>query len=259
MIKKCYVYKITNNILNKSYIGSRVSYDPEKDTKYMGSSNTLYKEYVKYGIENFNKIIIKIYENIDKKELLDNESHYIKYYNTLMPNGYNKNLPNNHLKFYFTGEKLSDEQKDKISSGLKLAYKEGRKKVKDYSGKNHPMFGKHHTDETKEKIGTFNKGKTQSIESNDKRSKSLTGVKKTELHALHISEGRKGIIFSDDHKQNISKSKKGKSLVYSEKGKEIRSNITKKLNSIRIKCEYCNKEFNPGNYARHIKTKHSSF
>lgn len=59
------------------------------------------------------------------------------------------------------------------------------------------------------------------------------------------------IIFSNEHKKHISESLKGKSFIYSEKGKQIHSNIAKNLNNKKIKCVYCNKEFNPSNYARH--------
>ena len=53
-----YVYLITNLVLNKSYIGSKICYkdDPINDG-YMGSSKSLKEDYKKCGIENFTKKI----------------------------------------------------------------------------------------------------------------------------------------------------------------------------------------------------------
>jgi len=249
-MKKCYVYKITNKLLNKSYIGSRINNDPYEDL-YMGSSKYLNEDYIVYGIVNFNKEIIEIYENISKEQLLDNETNYILFFNTLHPHGYNKNFPNKHISWHRAGIPLSENAREKISKGLKLAYKEGRKIVPDYSGEKHPMYGKHHTDEAKEKCGNSFRGKKHKKETKQKMSQAHMGVKKTKEHAKHISEGRKGIIFSDEHKKNISKSKKGKIPQISEEGRKRISEATKKLNKRRIKCSFCNKEFNLGNFSRH--------
>ena len=51
-----YVYLITNLILNKQYIGSRICYKEDPNTDgYMGSSKYLSGDYKIYGIENFTK------------------------------------------------------------------------------------------------------------------------------------------------------------------------------------------------------------
>lgn len=50
---------------------------------------------------------------------------------------------------YCKGKKLSDETKQKLSNIRK----------NNYTGEDNPFFGKHHTDETKEKIREKNKGK----------------------------------------------------------------------------------------------------
>ncbi len=64
-----YLYKITNLINNKFYIGVRKSKD--KNDSYMGSGHALKKAIKKYGIENFKKEIIETfnsYEDALKRE-----------------------------------------------------------------------------------------------------------------------------------------------------------------------------------------------
>lgn len=49
-----YVYRITNNINGKTYIGSHAGYNPS----YMGSGVALKSAYDKYGPENFTKEVV---------------------------------------------------------------------------------------------------------------------------------------------------------------------------------------------------------
>nr|DAU78885.1 MAG TPA: intron associated endonuclease [Caudoviricetes sp.] len=81
------IYKITNNITNKSYIGQSVC--PERrfkehywKGKYNNSPIDLAMQ--KYGLENFSLTILEWCEDYNEKE-----KYYIQYYNTLAPNGYN--------------------------------------------------------------------------------------------------------------------------------------------------------------------------
>ena len=75
--KKHYlVYKITNLINGKIYIGQHETYDPNDD--YMGSGNLIKRAIKKYGVENFKKEILFDFEteeemNAKEKELV-NES-----------------------------------------------------------------------------------------------------------------------------------------------------------------------------------------
>lgn len=84
MIK--YIYKITNLINGKIYIGQTVDYirrfrehkiQPEDD-------KILYKAFKKYGLSNFKFEIIEQTENYNERE-----KFWISFYNSMVPNGYN--------------------------------------------------------------------------------------------------------------------------------------------------------------------------
>ena len=85
------IYKITNKINNKCYIGQ--SNNPMQRWKthkshanngdYIGTS-ALYDALRKYGNEQFEFSIIGWFEDYNEKE-----KYYIKYFNSIIPNGYN--------------------------------------------------------------------------------------------------------------------------------------------------------------------------
>lgn len=66
--------------------------------------------------------------------------------------------------------------------------------------KNHPFYGKHHSDETKIKISEANKGENNS----------MYGRRHSVETKRKMSEALKGKSFTDEHRRNISESKKGK-------------------------------------------------
>ena len=63
------IYKITNQINGKSYIGKHQTEDLYDD--YMGSGKLLKRAIEKYGIENFTKYIIEIYDTEQKMNLVE--------------------------------------------------------------------------------------------------------------------------------------------------------------------------------------------
>lgn len=83
------IYKITNKLNNKSYIGQSIHCGKRLDEHCKG--NQLIDEIIQLeGIENFTFEIIKQIKEEEKKELSYWEDYYIIKYNTLFPNGYNK-------------------------------------------------------------------------------------------------------------------------------------------------------------------------
>jgi group I intron endonuclease len=128
-----YIYKITNIINNKCYIGETKKNNPEcrwnehksKINKGIGCPRLQYAV-KKYGIENFKFDILIICFDEDRYKF---EKEYIKKYNSLAPNGYNLTPGGEGGGFY--GKKHNIKSKDKIKKSLTEIYKDSelRKKI----------------------------------------------------------------------------------------------------------------------------------
>ena len=82
------IYKITNKINDKIYIGQTIRSLEERVKEHKRKKNcSLYKAFNKYGIENFDFEIIEKCNSIE--EMNEKEIYWIKYYDCLMPKGYN--------------------------------------------------------------------------------------------------------------------------------------------------------------------------
>jgi len=178
------IYKITNIINQKIYIGVHKTSNPTDD--YFGSGNKIKQAILKYGKENFTKSILFEYDNSEDAYL--KESQIVNQSFVKSKNTYNIAIGGNGGN---TGNYLPKH------------------------GKLNPMFGKKHSIETKKLFSEQRKGKqkspfTQSHKEN--LSKSLIGKKRprTKEHQDKISKSLQGRIFTKSTKDKISKSKKGK-------------------------------------------------
>lgn len=146
-MKQYQIYLTTNLINNKKYIGQHYGY---LNDNYIGSGNTLKKAIEKYGKENFKKEILEICDSYE--EMNEAEKKWIKEYNAVQSEefyniatgGFNSN-PCAGLSV-----KAEQERRRKLSNAVK-----GEKNYfygKHYCGKDHPMYGKHHTEEAKQKM-----------------------------------------------------------------------------------------------------------
>lgn len=86
-----YIYKITNKLNGKIYIGQHlIPKYHETFRRYMGSGIAITEAYEKYGKENFDKEIIEYIDDDEKHEhVSERERYWIAYYNCMTPNGYN--------------------------------------------------------------------------------------------------------------------------------------------------------------------------
>lgn len=162
------IYKITNMVNGKCYIGK--SLDVEKRI-YQHKNNINSRPYLqnaisKYGIDNFTFEVIE--DNLSKTEYGDREIYWIKYYNSMSPNGYNltsggenkpgcklSDITKHKISIAKMGKKRSLETRMKMSKSakIKLFTQEHKEHMRlSKLGKNNSFYGKHHTDESKRKM-----------------------------------------------------------------------------------------------------------
>lgn len=149
-----YVYKTTNIINNKFYIG--VHQTKNLDDGYLGSGKILQFAIKKYGKENFTKEIINFYDN--ERDMYQAEAELVTEEFLKNKNVYNitvGGLGANNKQNLLHGKELIDKMKEKGTyerwlKSTKLAQIKANKKASDV------WTGKKHTEETKEKIGKAN-------------------------------------------------------------------------------------------------------
>lgn len=183
-----YIYITINLISNKKYIGKHKGTD--FDRYYKGSGINLQKAIKKYGYENFEtKIIEKCYSD---EELNEREIYWINYYNAVNDRSFYNIAEGGTGGNTYAGKTEEEmiEIANKISEGLKGS-NNGNKG--QYIGEKNSFFGKHHTEEAKERIR-----------------KKLKGRPKPEGHGEKVSKGLKGKVRSKEHCENLSKALKGK-------------------------------------------------
>jgi len=134
----CEIYKIINLSNNKIYVGQAVShilnhkkYRPygregrfrchisEAFSTKKNQSHYLNNAIRKYGVENF---IVELIEYCEIDDADERETHYIKEFNSLYPNGYN--LKNGGSVFTH-----SEESKKRLSNGVLNYYKDKKYEI----------------------------------------------------------------------------------------------------------------------------------
>lgn len=111
------IYKITNNITNKCYIGQTINFkkrisshlDLYKNKDSKGAQRPMYKDMRKYGIDNFT---FEVLEECKESCSNEREEYYIKKFNSVKK-GYNHEQSGKH-KFH------TEETKKKISNSQKV-------------------------------------------------------------------------------------------------------------------------------------------
>ena len=98
-----YIYKITNMLNNKVYIGQTVKTVQKRFTQHKNNSNkdyfsqiVLYKAFNKYGFENF---CCEEIEEVPNHLLDEREKYWIEYYDSYF-NGYNSTLGGRATQLY---------------------------------------------------------------------------------------------------------------------------------------------------------------
>ena len=181
-----YIYLITDTTNGMKYTGKHHYHiEGQLDPNYHGSG-TIIKNIYKKRPETLKEEYIKTCYS--EEEMNSDEQYYIKLFKTLWPNGYN-------LTEGGDGGIPSDETRKKMSESR--------------SSEKNPMFGKHHSDETKQKISRVHKGKQTSEETKKKLSSALKGRIMSDEHKKKIGEASKGRHHSEESKKKMSETKKG--------------------------------------------------
>lgn len=158
-----YIYSITNLRNNKRYIGmtsntynrKRAHFWALKNNKH--SNEKLQKAYNSYGEDCFEFEVVEKIDTNDRMLALHRENFYINEYNSYK-NGYNKTLG-------FDGSTLHKRPEETLV------------KMSNFMKGNKYWLGKHHSEESKRKIGAAHKNKIVSEETRNKLSKALKGKK----------------------------------------------------------------------------------
>lgn len=184
-----YIYKITNKVNGKIYIGQTMQSVEKRfkehinaaKTKYSGNRYALQHAILKYGEDAFTIEVLGEYP----EELLDEmEIMFIQEFNSLKPNGYNITLGGCGTRGYkhtdetkrlltqnlhkrwdtMTPEEYEDacRKRSEALKGIPKSDEHKRKLselAKQRTGEKNPFYGKKHTEETKRKIAEKAKGR----------------------------------------------------------------------------------------------------
>lgn len=202
------IYKITNNINGKCYVGQTIkkTFDRINAHRKLAeegkSKHPFYNAIRKYGWENFKSEILE--EGILYEELNDKEIAYSLYYNALYPNGYCLTIGGGR------GKQASQEVREKISK----------------SNKGHSV-----SEETRKKIGEANKvslkGKKRLPETIKKMLLSRKWYKHSKQTREKISQKHKGKLIPKEVSEKISRTKKLNPSTAWNKGKKMSAEFSK--------------------------------
>ena len=177
-----YIYRITNLINGKTYIGQHKYKDLNE--YYMGSGKHLIRAQKKYGIENFKKEILVF--NIPKEEQANIlEKTFISSEREKVGRENCYNIADGSYGGGMKGRHFTEEHKRKLSKAHKgkIVSEETRKKLSDvHKGIQSPNKGRKFSEEHKKRLSEAHKGKPAWNK----------GMKMSEEYKKQCSETHKG-------------------------------------------------------------------
>lgn len=155
------IYKITNKINGKVYIGQSIDINKRWSEHKLNSQSedtVVYRAMRKYGLDNF---LFEVLEECHVNELDEREIYYIDLYKSYIhaenSNGYNMTLGGGGSR----GLKLSKEARRKLSiarTGTTYSEEVKRKLSEAKRGAKNSFYGKSHTEASIRKISEAKKG-----------------------------------------------------------------------------------------------------
>lgn len=240
--KKYCVYKHTNKINGKVYIGQTCQNNPNRrwrNGEGYKRNPLFYNAIQKYGWNNFSHEILE--DNLSLQQANVLEEKFIKDYKSQdYLYGYNiafggenhvmSNSTKEKLSIAFKGRKHSENTKKKMSRshmGMKHTDEEKTKISEAQKGEKGNNYGKHMPEEVKKKISNSCKGKVISLETRKKLSDANKGKRMSDITKKILSEQRKGIPLKESTKEKIREYYKNhKSAMY---GKHHTEETKKKI------------------------------
>ncbi|QIW88510.1 hypothetical protein [Pseudanabaena phage PA-SR01] len=209
------LYRTTNNINGKIYIGVHKLQNTSYSKNYVGSGDNIKAAIKKYGRKNFTRITLAEFSCAE--DAYSAEAEIVNEEFVKLTNNYNLSLGGR------GGANLTAEMKQKIGNANKgrIASPETRLKLSAVHKGNKYNLGKKHTEAAKIKIGAASKGnqycvgKTRSQEhiaklvAANKGNKYNLGRVASEQTRTKISAGNKGKVRTEEHKIKYSESKIG--------------------------------------------------
>lgn len=177
-----YIYMTVNKINGKTYIGQHKSMKFCHQDKYMGSGKNIKRAFKKYGIENFEKLLVQYVET--KEEADKQERFWIAHYRERGMAQYN--ITNGGEGVF--GLKHSEKSRIKMSEAQKEHYSsltEEERKLR---------YGSAHKGKA-----PWNKGIKENLSDECRRK---------------MSEAKRGKKLSEEHKRKLSESEKGRHCWY---------------------------------------------
>lgn len=185
-----FVYETKNLINNKKYIGKHKG---DLNDNYLGSGVLLKAAIAKYGKENFIRTILYIAKN--EQDAYDKEEELISLYNAVESDEYYNLSKGQSINTIYIDNSNRDymqspEYKEKMSFAVR--------------GEKNGMYGKHHSEESKQKMSESHKGlhdgdkngmygKHHSEESKQKMSENSIGKNAGEKNGMYGKKGNQAL------------------------------------------------------------------
>lgn len=215
MEKKYTIYKTTNLVNGKIYIGFHSTYYPDDD--YLGSGSALKSAIEKYGRENFRKDVLHIFNN--KEDMLNKEAELVNEEFILREDTYNIIQGGRSA----LGYKHTEEHKQKMSEMM--------------SGSRNHRAGTKATEETIHKqreslrrlYEEYPELRSEKSALQKQRLDSMSEEEKEQVWSK-IGSKLRGVEKSEDHKESIRKSKAKRDNSHTE---ETKAKISKAMKSVK--------------------------